>query len=119
MDLSGVIIGLDGAQPFTVIRTTGSFGEGGFTLDTPTSIPMVGIISVASPRDVVHVPEGDRATGAMVFYSTQEVYITRVNPENGISDEIEWNDDTYHITTVSPYKDYGYFKAIGVRKIGD
>lgn len=116
----------DFAQKFTVIRSVGSFVKGVWTEGTPIEIEMIGVISVASSKDLRQVPEGDRITGAMVFHSLKQIYTTRVGSgtgrratTTGISDKILWRTEEYKIVSVSPYIDYGYYKAIGERIKGN
>ncbi|NHN33540.1 hypothetical protein [Paenibacillus agricola] len=106
------------AQPkgFTVFRITGETVGGRFTPFPEAEIKMQGTITVASPKDLEQVPEGDRVTGSMCFYSTQQIHVTR--PE-GISDEIVWQGERYRVSAVVPWQDFGYFKAFGVRMAGD
>lgn len=77
---------------------------------------MQGTVTVASSKDILQVPEGDRVTGMMCFYSQQPIHITR--PE-GTSDEIVWKGERYRITFLFPWSDFGYYKAIGVRMVSD
>lgn len=110
----------DFAQGYTVYRSSGQFAEGGFRSGTPVQIPMVGIITVAQEEDLVQVPEGDRVTGSMVFYSEIQLFETRdTGSEQGISDKILWNGLYYKLVKVFPYKDFGFWKAIGVRVKGN
>jgi hypothetical protein len=86
-----------GAKPFTVTRTTGAFGLGGF-LTTLVDLPFFGIIQPASDEDLQQVPEGDRVTGMMSFISQAEMYKTRSASEGsaaGLSDVILWRCHPY------------------------
>ena len=65
------------------------------------------------------VPEGDRVTGALTFYSPAEICETRGGEYSGTSDVIEWRGDRYRVAKVWPYADYGYWKAYAVRMDGD
>ena len=126
IDVSEVITDPDLAQSYTVLRSTGSFVKGLWTEDTPTSITMTGVITVANDRELDQIPEGDRIKGAMVFHSTQVLYTTRVGTNesrkatrSGISDKIVWRGEQYKVLNVSPYIDYGFYKAIGERIKGN
>lgn len=107
------------AQVFAILRTEGSWQEGVFIPGTPASIPVRGTITVASAKDLEMIPEGDRAGGAMSFYSPVELYITRAGESPGISDKIRWRGDTYKIIQVNPWIDYGYYHGIGVKMEAD
>jgi len=112
------------AQPkgFTVFRTTGDWVRGRFVTDPEKKLNYTGTITVANADDLEQVPEADRVTGIMCFYSQKPMYITRAADSAeaaGISDEIEWQRDRYRIIQVLPWRDFGYYKAFGVRMAGD
>ena len=119
IDVSEIIGDPDFAQDYTVTRSSGQFGAGGWIENTPQSIPMSGVITVARQKELSQMPEGDRVTGAMLFYSTQQLFITHNDSSAGTSDVITWQGYDYKIVHVWPYVDYGYWKAYGVRKSGD
>jgi hypothetical protein len=106
------------AQPkgFTVFRITGDWDHGRFVSLPAVELKLQGTITVASPKDLKQVPEGDRVTGLMCFFSTQQIHITRTE---GISDEILWQGERYRVSAVVPWQDFGYYKAFGVRMAGD
>lgn len=109
------------AQAFTVFRETGSWQNGRW-ISVETPIQMSGVITAASPNDLNQVPEGDRVTGTMCFYSQQEIFETRANDPNvkdGTSDQILWNGYRYRVSSVMPWSDYGYYKAIAVRMVAE
>ena len=108
----------DFAQAFTIKRSSGAFGLGGF-LAAISNVRGGGVITVATEEDLMQVPEGDRVTGAMMFYSQKPIYATRAGATAGLSDLIVWRGQTYRIAKVFPYQDYGFFKAIGVRMSGE
>jgi hypothetical protein len=120
------------AQPFLVRRSTGEFVQGGWQ-DTLSSVSLWGVITVADPETLDQMPEADRPTGAMAFYSAQAIFETRVATPTygargygtgsyggvqGVSDVILWRGQPFRILKVWPYADYGYFKAVGVRMSG-
>jgi hypothetical protein len=107
------------AQSFTVNRSTGTFQQGGF-VSTTSPLDFWGIIQPATDEDVAQVPEGDRSTGMMGFISEQRMYKTYVEGStSGIGDTITWNGQTYRLVTVGPWKDFGFWKAIGARLSGE
>ena len=116
IDVSELITDDDFAQSFNVYRISGVFGIGGWIADPEQTIPMSGVVTVTSVRDLEQIPEGDRVRGMMTFHTTEELFVTR---QGAISDEIEWRGDRYRVYQVSPYVDYGYFKAIGSRMSGE
>lgn len=103
------------AQSFTVYRKSGSWVEG-IWIPTESILDFTGVITACNPKDLVQVPEGDRIVGLMCFHSAQQMYVTR---ETGTSDEIVWNGERYRVSSTIPWVDFGYYKAFGVRMVGD
>lgn len=111
------------AQPkgFTVFRQSGDWVAGRWVA-SETEIKIPGTVTAANPNDLIQVPEGDRVVGLMCFYSTQPIYTTRAATETdagGTSDEIVWNEERYRVSSVVPWVDFGYWKAFGVRMVGE
>lgn len=111
------------ARSFTVYRETGSWQKGKW-IPTETPIQMSGTITAASPNDLNQVPEGDRVTGTICFYSQQEIFETRANDpdpnvKDGTSDQILWDGYRYRVSSVMPWGDFGYYKAIAVRMVSE
>jgi glucose dehydrogenase len=112
------------AQPggFTVYRQTGQWDAGDWTVSSETTIQMQGTVTAMNPKDLTQVPEGDRVTGIMCFYSQQPIYVTRATDgtsPGGTSDEIVWQGERYRVSSVNPWQDFGYYKAFGVRMVSD
>jgi hypothetical protein len=108
------------ADSFTIQRSTGVFGLGGWTT-TPTNIPGYGVVSVASDEDLLEIPEASRVTGAMVFHSQARIYLTQIDEPSGtqhVADIILWNNQQWRILHVAPYNNRGFWRAIGVRMAG-
>jgi hypothetical protein len=105
---------------FTVYRQAGSWVGGRWT-STETALQMRGTVTPMNPKDLTQVPEGDRVTGIMCFYSQQPIYTTRGSSSQvaGTSDEIVWQGERYRVSSVVPYQDFGYYKAFGVRMVSD
>jgi len=104
------------AQSYTVKRTTGSFTRGRWAADTPTEIEMFGVVTVVNEKELQQIPEADRITGAMYFFSKDPIYVTR---EGAVSDKIYWQGDWYRIFQIAQWPDYGYYRATGVRTTGN
>lgn len=100
------------SQSFKLFRKEGKFIKGRFEqVETETSLR--GVIKPASPEDIEMIPEGDRVGGEIVIHTTSELKVTN---NEGTSDEIDWNNERYKLYAVLPYKDYGFYKAIAIRK---
>ena len=107
-----------GCQVITVKRYAASWTDGAYSRDedNPIILKISAIVTVAKPKDLELVPEGDRVTGAMKFLTNAELHAT--NGE-AISDELEWRGARFKILTVTPNVDYGFYRSIGVRLDGD
>jgi hypothetical protein len=118
LDLSSIVIDPDFAQSYTVYRESGTFTGGRWVAAPELVLTMTGVVSVAKPQELVQVPEADRTSAVMAFYSAQPIYTTRSDSSKaaeGTSDQILWNGDRYRVSTVAPWKDFGYYKALAVR----
>lgn len=118
INVAELILDPDFAQKFTVYRSNGSFIKGVWTEGTPEKIEMVGVVVVMSSRDIRQLPEGDRVTGAMTFYTQRALYVTHTGQYQGISDKIYWRNNYYKLFSVSPWVDYGFYSAHGERILG-
>lgn len=119
IQLGDIVLDPDFAQQFTVYRSTGDWVKGKWTESTPEQITMTGVISVMNEKELQAMPEGDKVKGAMVFHTTQELFVTRNGTEKGTSDKIYWRGDYYRLFNIAPYADYGYFRAAGERITGN
>jgi hypothetical protein len=117
LDLSSVVSDPDLAEPFQITRNTGAFGLGGWIPGTPTVIPAYGIVSVAKQADLDAIPEADKISEAMVFHSTQEMFITNA-AGSATSDTLQWQGTNYRVYSVANYSNRGYWKAIATRLSG-
>lgn len=121
IDVSRVINNPKFAQSYIVHRKiNGEWTLEGYKQDE-TTLNLYGPIVPINTKDLLQVSEGDRATGIMTFYSSQSIYVTRdnTNEGTGTSDEIEWWGERYKIVSITPFNDYGYMKAFGTRMVGN
>lgn len=71
-------------EPWTVLRSTGSWVAGGFASST-TPITAWGPNRQASNREIAMLPEADRVGSVRAFYWTQAIYLTRATaPEPSV-----------------------------------
>lgn len=126
IDLSSVVIDPRFAQSFTVYRAASSDWVGArFVENEPQEITMVGTISIANAKQIEFIPEGDRVGGEIAIHTTKPLYCSRNEIDsNGnkvaySADEIDWHGERYKIYQVKEYSDYGYYFAIGQRKLTD
>lgn len=116
INLSGVIHSPMLSQTITIMRTSGTWENGGFIAGPPKKLNMTGIVTVASARELVKVPEGDRQSGAMKVLTTERLYVTgEINDASNCSDVLLWRGERYRIYSVSPDTDYGFYRSIAMR----
>ena len=107
------------AQLFTVHRKPGSWVAGRWVPGTEQTLTFYGVVVPVSPKELMQLPEGDRVTGMMAFYSTSEIFSTHTDGTPGTSDEIEWKGKRYRVVNVNLYVDYGFYCAYAVYMAGD
>jgi hypothetical protein len=119
IDVFELITDPDLMQSYTVLRSSGRFTVGGWQENTPEQISMQGVVLPTTSKDLEQLPEGDRVTESMTFYSTDPLFVTHNDSNAGTSDQIQFNGSLYRLARVKNYSKYGYWKAIGVRMSGD
>lgn len=113
INLSRVITDPRFSQTFKVIRKESDFVNGRFTQKQEKELNFKGVIKPASPKVIEMIPEGDRVGGEISISTLKELFITG---NQGTSDEVFWNNTRYKVYSVSPYKDFGFYRAIAIRK---
>lgn len=121
LNLSGVIHSPMLSQPITILRSGGMWVNGEFVNDgKPKEISMTGIVTVASPRDLSKVPEGDRQSGAMKVLTTERLYVTgEAEGASNYSDILLWRGEKYRIYSVTPDADFGFYRSVAMRILGE
>ncbi len=115
INVAEIIYDPDFCQPYTLHRKA-SVWVGGRPMISERALQRTGVITTATTKDLLQVPEGDRVKGIIAVYSTEEL---RVSNESGTSDEVTWHGERYRLFQLWPYKDYGYYKALAERTAGD
>jgi hypothetical protein len=116
IDVTELFSDPDFAGAFTIIRTNGEWAPGGeFAPGEPEHIPCVGAAQPARPAELALVPEGERKSGAVVFY-VPDAYEVRLTGQGGLSDKILWRGDIYKIVSIKEWKGHGWSKAVGIRE---
>lgn len=120
LNVGKVILSPRFAQAFTVYRQNGGYVKSRWKAGTEQPLTFYGAVYPATMQDVYQTPEGDRIRGEMVFCSHADapLYTTRAGEEAGTSDQVEWHGERYKIMQVTPWRDFGYYKAIAVRMSG-
>jgi len=119
INLSRIINSPRLAQTFTVFHNTGSWVQGSWVADpNPTPIVYWGPVIAADSKDILQVPEGDRVSGMMTFYSDVTQPLLTSNADPNTADKLTWNGDNYRVWQDYSYLSYGYYKAVGYRTAG-
>lgn len=123
ISLSEVVNDPDFAQPFSIQRSSGgAFASNGVWEDSKTTVLMYGIVQPATAKELLQVPEGDRAKEVKSFHSSAPMYETTTNglvDAGAITSDIAiWKGLQYRIQKVYQWEDFGYYKALGVRMLG-
>lgn len=119
IQVSEVVNDPDLAQPFTILRSVGSWLNGVWQ-STQTSIQSYGVIADPSDRELEMIPEGDRVKGAKVFWSSTPIYGTHATEgAGGSSDILVWHGLNFRVLHVFQYQDYGVYRAVAVRMKAD
>jgi hypothetical protein len=106
-----------GAQLLKVPRRSGGWVNGEFVENTAEElVGIYGLVTIAQPRDLQQIPEGDRITGAIRVLTNVRLLQTR---DDGLGDIITWQGAQYKVSTVSHDIDYGFYRSICTRLEGD
>lgn len=109
----------DLAQPFTILRSGGSWVNGVWQSLT-TQVQSYGVIAEPTVREIEMIPEGDLVRGAIVFWSAQPIYGTHAtNGSGGSSDILIWRGHNYRVLDVKQYQDWGFYRAMATRMKAD
>jgi hypothetical protein len=97
--------------------TTGD-AAGEVTIETfLLTVPMC-VQPIKDADDLLVLPEGQRSSKMMKFYSLQALHCDDGDPPSGsndaIFDVVQWGNEKYKLLHVRNWSDYGYYEAIGV-----
>lgn len=117
IDYSDAVNDPDLSESFLIMRSTGKFAAGGWQTTKTVQIAAYGVVDVANRKQLDQIPEGDRITQAMVFYSATEMKMAS-EAESQLADVIIWNDEEYKVINVGDYGKRGFWSAIASRMAG-
>lgn len=122
INVEELLLDPDFAQSYTVFRRSGYLDHGRYVFNPDVELQFFGPVMPLNAKEINTVPEGDRVTGMMAFYSpiSSPFQLSYHNSEDseGVSDQVLWRGDRYKLIQIFNYDDYGYQKAIGVRISG-
>ena len=108
IDVSRLITDPDFCEPFTIRRRIGHWEAGRF-IAVPEDTAVTGIVEPTNGDDLEQLPEGDRVSGMMTFYTKQPVYLAQDKRQ---SDEIIWRGKTYKAQHILNWSRHGFYKVI-------
>lgn len=108
IDVSRLITDPDFCEPFTIRRRVGKWEAGRF-VTTPEDTAVNGIVEPTNGDDLEQVPEGDRVSGMMTFYTKQPVYLAQDKQQ---SDELIWRGKLYKAVQILDWSRHGFYKVI-------
>lgn len=126
-ELQDVINDPDLGEPFTILRSTGQFGPGGWQ-DTRSSIDVFGLVTQSSQKQIESIPEADRVHSMRTFITECPMYVTDETRDtndgsgttgSGASDILVWNGVNYRVIGVNNFSNRGgFYLAIAARMSG-
>lgn len=115
IDTSELLSDPDFCEFFNVLRTMGlTLGPGG-PIANVVPITLYGAVQVADAETIEMIPDGDRSSGARVFWSASPMYETNTD---GLSDVIVYHSKHWRVVRVWDRSANGWWKAYAVRKEG-
>ena len=119
LDVSEVALDPDAGSCFQIVRQNpGKQALGGWQPGGTNTILAFGIVTRASPKALLQVPEGDRVEGSLQIVCNQPLYVTSAKKQ-ATSDQIQWCGELYRVQNVAPWGQWGYYSAIAVREVGN
>lgn len=109
IDLSLLISDPDFAEPSVIRQRIGHWEAGRFVADAK-EIRVRGIAEPTGGDDLAQLPEADRTTGLMTFYT--KVATEVANQDNRQSDEILWRGRLYKVIQAFDWSRHGFYKAV-------
>lgn len=109
IDVSELMDDPEMAQPFTVRRPTGSFGNEGIYTKSYKTLALVGPVQPAGPEAAKIVPEGTRLDNLMCFYSVDQLSVG--DGKNVEADIVQFQGDSFKVVKVLPWGNNGYWCA--------
>lgn len=109
-DLAGVCDDL--GEPFVIVRApAGTYEDGRFVADDDTDeIEASGSITPATPQDLLRLPEARRVERVYRVLTSHEL---KLEPQ---ADTIEWNGETFEVSSVAPWSPGAFYDALIIRK---
>jgi hypothetical protein len=110
VSLAGVVSSLSGGVVVTVARrATGSLAQGRYTPASPTTFTIPdAVVSPATGRDLLRLPEGVRTREVLAILSTVELRTANEHAATP-ADVVTYKGRAYEVQTVEDWTDNGGF----------
>ena len=118
LNVANLVIDPAFAQNISLYRSSGKWDKGKFISNPPEQLTIIGSVQPAGEKDTIMTPQGNQIQAEVAVYSNSVIHTTRAGSNPGLSDEIEWSGARYRVMRVEDWHDFGYYKALCVRKAG-
>lgn len=108
IDLSELMHDPDFCESFVIRYQKGKWQDGKF-VTIPEEQKVTGIVEPTSGDDLSQLPEADRVSGLMTFYTRE---VLTLGNENQCSTEIISRGRIYKIVQLQDWSRHGFYKAI-------
>lgn len=108
IDLAVLIHDPDFCESFVIRHQKGQWQDGVF-VTVPEEQKVKGIVEPTSGEDLEQLPEADRISGLMTFYTKEAITL---GDEEQLSDEIISRGKVYKVLQVLDWSRHGFYKAI-------
>ena len=108
IDLSDLMHDPDFCEPFVIRRRKGVWEDGIF-VPKNEEIKIIGIVEPTTGEDLKTLPEADKVSGMMTFYTKEAVTL---GTEEQQSDEIICRGSRYKVVQVQDWSRHGFYKCI-------
>jgi galactose-6-phosphate isomerase len=108
LDVSNVLLDPDFTDTFSVLRREQVIGENGRVSTTNTTLPAIGVFTVAGPNDLERLDDNQRMGQNFVLVTKFRLQgPAKISGNNYQPDQVVWNGNTYVVKDVEPYTRYG------------
>lgn len=108
IDLGSLINDPDFCESFIIRRRNGEWQKGRF-VTVHEDMKVTGIVEPTSGDDLEQLPEGDRVSGMMTFYTKEQLNLA-LDPQQ--ADHIIFRGKVYKAVQVLDWSRHGFYKTI-------
>lgn len=108
IDLSELMDDPDFCEPFIIRRRCGTWVDGIFVSENEDK-KVIGIVEPTTGMDLETLPEADKVSGVMTFYSKEMIML---GTEEQQGDEIICRGNRYKVLQIQDWSRHGFYKCI-------